>query len=316
MSKNKLFRKAALERLSSPEQLDQMMQVLTPKSWLFLWGMLFLLTVITLWGVFGRISMTIEGQGILAKQGGIQDISSGKSGRIEKIYVESGDIVEKEQVIASVIIEIDQSSENAQQSFPGRLSSQTSSSLRGTKRVVSDIISPFTGRVLEVKILAGSNVEPTTTLMNVETLEQNLQAIFYVPPQDGKKVRIGSLVQVAPTTVRKEQFGFIEAKVHTVSEFPVTRESMIRLLKNEQLVATFSQGGAPIEVIANLDTAAYTVSGYKWSSGVGPAQQVHSGTLCATEVVYERQRPITLLFLWLREVFSGSEDPFQAKGKK
>src|SRR6187399_2567538 len=34
--KEKLFRKIALERLSSPEQLDSLMRVITPKAWLAL----------------------------------------------------------------------------------------------------------------------------------------------------------------------------------------------------------------------------------------------------------------------------------------
>ena len=31
---NQLFRQESLERLSSPEQLDQMMRVVSPKAWL------------------------------------------------------------------------------------------------------------------------------------------------------------------------------------------------------------------------------------------------------------------------------------------
>ena len=34
-----IFRKVALERLSSPEQLDQLMQVTSPKGWLALAGL-------------------------------------------------------------------------------------------------------------------------------------------------------------------------------------------------------------------------------------------------------------------------------------
>ena len=34
-----IFRKVALERLSSPEQLDQMVQVTNPKGWLALTGL-------------------------------------------------------------------------------------------------------------------------------------------------------------------------------------------------------------------------------------------------------------------------------------
>ena len=42
-SQDRIFRQAALDRLSSPEQLDQLMQVTTPKSWMALVAFIVLL---------------------------------------------------------------------------------------------------------------------------------------------------------------------------------------------------------------------------------------------------------------------------------
>jgi len=64
-----LFRKQALERLSSPEQLDQLMQVVAPRSWLLLAGLGLLLTTLLLWGVFGKITTTVQGRGVLSEPG-------------------------------------------------------------------------------------------------------------------------------------------------------------------------------------------------------------------------------------------------------
>lgn len=64
-----LFRKQALERLSSPEQLDQLMQVVSPRSWLLLAGLGLLLIAVLLWGWFGNISTTVQGRGVLAETG-------------------------------------------------------------------------------------------------------------------------------------------------------------------------------------------------------------------------------------------------------
>jgi hypothetical protein len=62
---NKLFRKAALERLSSPERLDQSIQVMRSRGWLALAALgLFLLAVVA-WALFGNIPMFVEAQGIL-----------------------------------------------------------------------------------------------------------------------------------------------------------------------------------------------------------------------------------------------------------
>ncbi len=50
-----IFRKAALERLSSPEQLDQLMQVTTPKGWLALIALAGLLVTAVILGFVGSI---------------------------------------------------------------------------------------------------------------------------------------------------------------------------------------------------------------------------------------------------------------------
>lgn len=59
---DKLFRKAALEKLSSPEELDQLMQVTTPKGWLALVALICFLVAITVIGIFSVIPVRVEGQ--------------------------------------------------------------------------------------------------------------------------------------------------------------------------------------------------------------------------------------------------------------
>ena len=65
MRKDSIFRKEALERLSSPEQLDQLMQIVTPRSWLPLGVLGALLVCGLLWSFFGRIPVTTTGRGVL-----------------------------------------------------------------------------------------------------------------------------------------------------------------------------------------------------------------------------------------------------------
>jgi hypothetical protein len=64
-SQNSIFRKESLERLSSPEQLDQLMQVVSPRSWLPLATLGSLVGLALIWSIFGRIPVTASGQGIL-----------------------------------------------------------------------------------------------------------------------------------------------------------------------------------------------------------------------------------------------------------
>lgn len=63
--KASLFRRESLERLSSPEQLDQLMQVVNAKSWLPLATIGGLVVLVLGWSIFGRIPITTVGQGVL-----------------------------------------------------------------------------------------------------------------------------------------------------------------------------------------------------------------------------------------------------------
>lgn len=65
MDKNSLFRKEALERLSSPEQLDQLMRIVTARSWLPLAALGALIAGGLVWSIVGRIPVTTTGQGAL-----------------------------------------------------------------------------------------------------------------------------------------------------------------------------------------------------------------------------------------------------------
>jgi hypothetical protein len=61
--KRSIFRKESLERLSSPERLDQLMQVVSPRSWLPLVALGSIVGVAVIWSIYGRIPITVEGQG-------------------------------------------------------------------------------------------------------------------------------------------------------------------------------------------------------------------------------------------------------------
>ena len=89
MSKS-VFRKASLDRLSSPEQLDQVMSVTSPRAWLALLAIGAILLAALVWGVFGTIPSKTYGQGILLTSGGVHDITHISSGRVTDIRVRQG----------------------------------------------------------------------------------------------------------------------------------------------------------------------------------------------------------------------------------
>lgn len=57
-----IFRAKSLDRISSPEEIDEYMRVTSPSMWLVLGTVFLLLAAALLWSVTGRIEMTENGQ--------------------------------------------------------------------------------------------------------------------------------------------------------------------------------------------------------------------------------------------------------------
>jgi HlyD family secretion protein len=95
------YNKAALEKLSSPEKLDQMITIVGTKGWISL--AMFSIAIITLilWGFMGTIKTKVNGSGMLLG-GAVHDIVPVSSGQIKAIYIEPGDEVKKGDIIANI----------------------------------------------------------------------------------------------------------------------------------------------------------------------------------------------------------------------
>ena len=66
--KNSLFRGKSIDRISSPEQLNDRLRVANPGIWLLLAGILLVLAGICVWGFFGRLN-TVLPVGAMTAQG-------------------------------------------------------------------------------------------------------------------------------------------------------------------------------------------------------------------------------------------------------
>jgi HlyD family secretion protein len=408
-----IFRKVALERLSSPEQLDQLVQVTDPRGWLSLTGLGALLLAALVWGVWGTIPTQAHGEGILLRQGGVSDLVSPANGQVAEVLVSVGDVIAKGQPVATIrqdslirqirdnkakqaalqseYLTLQRSAEEQKRLRSRDLAQQRANLERSIdalqkdvallqervaagksllddglitkqtylttqqdlnakrdqlaqqrldlsglelKRLEADqlldqqlearqatlrdldlqtrelgaqlgenvnVVSPFSGRVLEILANRGNVVTPGSPVLSVEVLSEDLMAVLFVPASAGKQVQPGMAVQVTPSTVKREEFGSILGRVVWVAEFPSSARGMTRLLGNEALVTKLMTEGPPIQVNVALRRDARTPTGYRWSSSRGPSLKISSGTLAAGDVVVKTDRPMTLVIPTLRE---------------
>ncbi len=97
-----LFRKESLERLSSPERLDQLMQVVSLKSWLPLTTLGSLVVAAVIWSIFGRIPITVGGRGVVIYPHQVVSIQTPNSGQLLSLNVKVGDVVTQGQVLGTI----------------------------------------------------------------------------------------------------------------------------------------------------------------------------------------------------------------------
>jgi HlyD family secretion protein len=420
MSDSEIFRKVALDRLSSPEQLDELMEVTTSKAWMALATMGLLSLLLLVWSFTGSLPTKIHATGILLKEGGVADISATTGGQVTEITVREGDRVEVGDVVAQLAqpakaeevaasearlaelrLEYDRLSalgsqgqelrgeEQAQQRnslwaefrtaldrkkyLEKRLASQqdlydkgliTSQALESTRSEVqgaqsqigsinsrltglrvdelgakkrgeselknselqikegerrlsylkqqlelsTQVVSRHAGRVLEQRAGKGDIIGSGTALLSIELEGEKaepLEVLLYIPSSQGKQVKPGMELQIAPSVVRREEHGVVLGQVRSVAEFPSTRQGMMRELDNPELVQSFlnQTEGTPIAVRAVLKEASGSPSGYEWSSGAGPDIQLSTGTPCTASITTKTQKPITLLLPALRTLF-------------
>ncbi len=97
-----VFRREAVERLSSPERLDQLIRIVSPKDWLLLGGALFVTCLALAWCIWGRLPTTVTGQGAIIHPRRVVEIQSPASGRLVEFKLRVGDLVQKADALGVI----------------------------------------------------------------------------------------------------------------------------------------------------------------------------------------------------------------------
>ncbi len=358
-----VFRKAVVERVSSPEQLDVLMQVTSPVGWLGLATMAALVVLAFAWSVFGSIPDLVDARGVLMRGERLVEVQAPMAGTIQRLAARPGGVLKADQVVA--VIRRDQAGLEERQSDALSLARseallvakqhelETTGQRRATQQelirrglVARNTIFDFDrnlnvvqgelnalereieilrsrqlttaevtvntgGRVVQVLKNVGDRVREDEPLIRLEpaivpgTTEAvcggNVHAIVYVAPQLAAKVRPGDLARVSPSDVKREEYGYIVGRVEWIANYAASSDDMREKLKNDQLVQAFGAAGPVYEArVCLVRDAANARNGFRWSSGLGPAQAVEPGAPCNASLVVGERRPYTYVIPTLR----------------
>jgi HlyD family secretion protein len=168
--------------------------------------------------------------------------------------------------------------------------------LENQMAIQSSVESPYDGQVIEMKAVPGSLVAAGSPILSIQPQGNTLEVLVYLPSLQAKAVQAGMEAEISPSTVKREEFGFIRGKVVYAGEFPASSDLLMRNFQNDTLVRSIMAGGPVTELRVTLERDPMSLSGYKWSSSRGPAITISSGTLCTVQVITHRQPPVSLLF--------------------
>jgi len=313
---SKLFSRAALDKLRSPDRLDMLLPITTPIGWMGLVAVGLLLAAVVLWSVFGSFTVRADGKGMILDSGGMASISHVVGGKISHVYVHTGSTVKKGDLIARL--------EQPQQSADTNIAQygpQLAGSMKDTadrvyqyraklyQQVVSrDIISDYDGIIEEVMVRKGSIISSGSPLCTVRLTQKrsDLTGVMYVPVDKGKRIEPGQTIQLVPNGVDVQESGSLIGVVRTVSNYPVPLKSIEERVSNPELAKWLSANGqgAVVEVTFVLVKDENNPSGYLWTSFVGEHKPVTAGSFCTGSVIIERRPPIEKVFYkisqWLR----------------
>ena len=411
----KMYRKAALDRLSSPDDLDRMLTVTSARQWLVLTGLLVFVVTAAVWSFVARLPTRAGGEGILIGQGGVVNVVTPGPGTIIDFKLKIGDRVRAGDVVATIeqpeivtsirqtrnrleearvdagrlghvqdesarlqiaaldrqraTIEgdikqgielvklaqeqipveqrlLDRGLQTRQQLIAAQqkvvelqsgvdknraqlvaieaqrfgLQSQPGISRRDAqlhveelerqlqtleqqKTLSTQVVSPFSGEVVELKVYEGAVAVAGTPVLSLQPAIGQLEVVAFVPTADAKRILPGMIAQVSPSTIKREEYGYLRGRVTYVSDFPTTDAAAMRTFENQSLVNALKSQGVANEVRVTLERSS-NASGYTWSSRKTPNQVISSGTLCTIEVVTRERRPIELVMPFLKSFFN------------
>ncbi len=97
---NQLFRPQALAKISDPDQLDQALRIVRPRHVLGFGVVAVVLVAGLIWSVVSTAPVKVGGPGVLLSPAGVSAVTALDAGHVDRLLVQPGDRVAKDQPIA------------------------------------------------------------------------------------------------------------------------------------------------------------------------------------------------------------------------
>lgn len=272
-----LYRKSALDKISSPEQLDKTLKVTSPMSWLVLIGITVIVVVTIIWSIVGTIPETVTVQGIISSPVSTNAIYSTGTGEVKAVFVHPGSEVHYGDTIATY--------------------------RTGANEMIS-IVSDQVGTVSDVLVSAGDTLMQGNEIVRVSPTTSGAQVVVcYLPLSQAKKIERGMQVQVYIDSVDSQSSGHMIARVVNIDSFAATTSGIAHVVGADNSIAAMYQQNGPVVAVTCEFYPGETTSGYYWTNEKGSTVTVTNGSSVTAKIVTEEIAPITKLFSKLKDLW-------------
>lgn len=259
------FRRRALEGVSSPEDLDRLVKVALPRTWVALAGLGVLMLAAVVWAVSARVPTTVNGPGYILNEGGIHAAATPTAGVVVDILHQVGDAVVAGELLGHV---------------------------RAADGSLVAVRSPSSGKLIEVSVGLGDYLAAGRPLALVDPVAQPLVVYAYLPQSDAKEAQVGDRVQISTAVAPPSQYGFLVGHVEAIGQYPATQERLTSIVRLKTVLAKINALGPVFEIRVRLDRDLRNPSGFAWSIGEGPPYRLSVGTPASMSVVTGNRAPI------------------------
>ncbi len=262
-----IFRKTSAKKITSPEDLDELLQVNSVNTWLLLAAICVVLAGMLIWGFLGTISREVNGFGIIKIQELPREVVTGFSGEVDSVFCRSGDQVASSQKLIKIVLP--------------------------EEKTYQEIVSPFAGEITGVEVKEGSYVRAGSPLFRImksfDKLATPPEVIFFVEEGEIEKVKKGMIVnlQIDKVGVPAE---YLTGPITFIAAYPASKGAIQKYFPDDD-ISLRSKKNDLYEVRASL---AVPDSGV-----VKPDKMVLrslNGLACRVAITVDRQSPVRFLF--------------------
>lgn len=281
-----VYRKAALERLATADQLDKVMKITSPLSWIALLGVTLIIVAVVIWSVTGSLPSTVTANGMIVSSSTATNTLRANGEGTVVLYVGEGQQINKGDVIAQI----------------------TPNGAYGEPiYCTADQLC----RVSDILVTNGKKVESGAELMRVRPVPRDNQKqviVCYVPYADIGKIDYGMIATITLTSADSSSYGHMEGRVINIDTYATSSKGIEAVVGSDNSMSgqfVKDSGVCAVTLEPLVAGNSNSKNGYWWSNRNGYNLEFNDSMMCTVKITTKSEKPITKLFIKLKDIWGG-----------